>query len=60
MGITHIRTVQQFKGVDIYGAEATIHLDAAREGSPDPFHRPDRNTKTTPSVSAAAAVPPGD
>ena len=56
MGITHIRTVQQFRGVEIYGAEATIHLDAARERFTGSFHRPDRNTKTTPSVSAAAAV----
>ena len=56
LGITRIRTVQQFRGVDIYGAEAIVHLDATRERFTGAFHRPDRNTKTTPSVSAAAAV----
>lgn len=56
LGITHIRTVQQFRGVDIYGAEATIHLDGTRERFTGAFHSPDRNTKTTPSVSAATAV----
>lgn len=56
LGITHIRTVQQFRGVDIYGAEATVHLDATRERFTGAFHRPDRNTKTTPSISAASAV----
>ncbi len=56
LGITRIRTVQQFRGVDIYGAEATVHLDATRERFTGAFHRPDVNTKTTPSVSAAAAV----
>ncbi|NLE35142.1 MAG: T9SS type A sorting domain-containing protein [Bacteroidales bacterium] len=56
LGITHIRTVQQFRGVDIYGAEATIHLDGTRERFTGDFHRPDRNTRTTPSVSAATAI----
>ncbi len=56
LGITHIRTVQQFRGVDIYGAEATIHLDGTRERFTGAFHSPDRNTKTTPSVSAATAI----
>ncbi|MCA1741420.1 MAG: M4 family metallopeptidase, partial [Bacteroidales bacterium] len=56
LGITRIRTVQQFRGVDIYGAEATVHLDATRERFTGAFHRPDMNTNTTPSVSAAAAV----
>ena len=56
LGITHIRTVQQFRGVDIYGAEATFHLDGTRERFTGAFHSPDRNTKTTPSVSAATAV----
>jgi Zn-dependent metalloprotease/PKD repeat protein len=55
-GITHIRTVQQFRGVEIYGAEATVHLDATRERFTGAFHRPDRDTKTTPSVSATTAV----
>lgn len=56
LGITRIRTVQQFKGVDIYGAEATVHLDATRERFTGAFHRPDINTKTTPSISSTAAV----
>lgn len=56
LGITHIRTIQQFGGVDIYGAEATVHLDGTRERFTGGFHRPDKNTKTTPSVSAATAV----
>jgi Zn-dependent metalloprotease/PKD repeat protein len=55
-GITHIRTLQQYKGVDIYGSESTLHIDAVRERFTGSFHKPGPGTKTTPSVSAAAAV----
>lgn len=56
LGITHIRTIQQFGGVYIYGAEATVHLDGTRERFTGAFHRPAQNTKTTPSVTAATAI----
>jgi len=56
LGITHIRTVQQFRGLDIYGAEATVHLDGSRERFTGAFHKPDMNMKTTPSVNTANAV----
>ncbi len=55
-GITHIRTLQQYKGVDIYGSESTLHIDAVRERFTGSFHNPDPATKTSPSVSAMAAV----
>jgi bacillolysin len=31
LGITHIRAVQQYKGIDIYGSESTLHVDAQKE-----------------------------
>ena len=55
-GITHIRTLQQFKGVDIYGSESTLHLGGGRERFTGSFHKPGPETKTSPSVSAMAAV----
>lgn len=55
-GITHIRTLQQYKGVDIYGSESTLHIDASRERFTGSFHKPGPDTKTSPSISAMAAV----
>jgi len=55
-GITHIRTLQQYKGVDIYGSESTLHIDAGRERFTGSFHNPGPDTKTSPSISAMAAV----
>ena len=31
LGITHIRSVQQYKGIEIYGSQSTWHLDAKKE-----------------------------
>ncbi|HZM13968.1 MAG TPA: hypothetical protein VFB86_07310, partial [Bacteroidales bacterium] len=55
-GITHIRTLQQYKGVDIYGSESTLHIDAGRERFTGSFHKPGPDTKTSPTISAMAAV----
>lgn len=55
-GITHIRTLQQYRGVDIHGSEATLHIDSVRERFTGSFHSPGPDTKTTPSVSSAAAL----
>jgi len=55
-GITHIRTLQQYKGVDIYGSESTLHIDAGRERFTGSFLKPGTDTKTSPSISSMAAV----
>ena len=55
-GITHIRTIQQHKGIAIYGSESTFHIDAEKERFTGSIHRPGPGTGTTPSVSATAAV----
>ncbi len=31
LGITHIKSIQQYKGIDIYGSESTLHLDSQKE-----------------------------
>jgi Zn-dependent metalloprotease len=30
-GITHIKSIQTYKGVEIYGSESTLHLDSKKE-----------------------------
>ncbi len=31
LGITHVKTIQQYHGVEIYGSESTLHIDAHKE-----------------------------
>ncbi len=56
LGITHIKTVQQYKGVEIYGSESILHINAGKERFTGSFHKPGPDTETTPAISSAAAV----
>ncbi len=47
-GITRIRSVQQYKGIDIYGSESTLHLDARKERYTGKFHQVNQDVPVTP------------
>jgi Zn-dependent metalloprotease len=50
-GITHIKTKQSYRGIDIYGSEAAFHLSAERERFTGMFHNIENEINTTPAVS---------
>lgn len=56
LGITHIKAVQQYKGVDIYGSGSTFHADAARERFTGKFTHPGSEVSTIPKISSENAV----
>ncbi len=56
LGITHIKAIQQYKGVDIYGSESTLHIDAVKERFTGSFNNVNKEVKVLPSISSATAV----
>lgn len=56
LGITHIRAIQRFKGIDIYGSESTLHIDAAKERFTGYFCSISKNTQTIPVISLNDAI----
>lgn len=48
-GITRVRSVQQYKGIEVYGSESTLHLDAQKERITGKFHRIDQDVQVTPA-----------
>ena len=56
LGITHIRAVQQYKGIDIYGSESTLHIDAGKERFTGSFCSISQNVQTLPEISLAGAL----
>lgn len=55
-GITHLKAIQRYRGINIYGSEATFHLSADRERFTGMFHNIDNEIDTNPSVSQGSAV----
>ncbi len=56
LGITRIKSVQQYKGVDIYGSESTLHLDARKERYTGKFHRVNQDVPVTPAVDLTKSL----
>ncbi len=50
-GITRVRSVQQYKGIEVFGSESTLHLDAQKERITGKFHRIDQDVPVTPAFS---------
>lgn len=48
LGITRIRSVQQYKGIEVYGSESTLHLDAQKERITGKFHKIDEDVPVIP------------
>jgi len=56
LGITQIRAIQRYKGIDIYGSESTLHIDAGKERFTGYFCSISKNTKTIPVISLTDAI----
>ena len=56
LGITHIRSIQQYKGIDIYGSESTLHVDAEKERFTGSFCSVGQNVQTYPVISITIAL----
>jgi len=56
LGITHIRTIQQYKGIEIYGSESTLHLDSEKERFTGSFFRTSQDILTKPGITSTAAL----
>jgi Zn-dependent metalloprotease/PKD repeat protein len=55
-GITRIRSVQQYKGIEIYGSESTLHLDSRKERYTGKFHRIDQDVPVTPAFDLTKSL----
>ena len=55
-GITHLKTVQRYRGIDIYGSEATFHLSAQKERFMGLFHNIENEINPVPVISSASAI----
>lgn len=56
LGITQIRAIQRYKGIDIYGSESTLHIDAGKERFTGYFCSISQNTQTIPVISITDAL----
>ncbi|MBN1950345.1 MAG: PepSY domain-containing protein, partial [Bacteroidales bacterium] len=55
-GITHLKTIQRYRGIDIYGSEATFHLSAQKERFVGLFHNIENEINTIPVISSVSAI----
>ncbi len=56
LGITHIRTVQEYKGVEIYGTESVYHYGKGKERLNGSFFKINEDIVTVPTVQYAQVV----
>ncbi len=55
-GINHIKTIQSYKGIEIYGSESVFHFSPGRESFTGLFHNIENEINTTPSISQGSSV----
>ena len=56
LGITHIRAYQQYKGIDLYGSESTLHVDAQKERFTGSFCIVQQDISDVPNIDIAQAL----
>ena len=56
LGITHIRAIRQYKGIDIYGSESTLHIEEGKERFTGSFYSVSKDVQTVPKISYADAI----
>jgi bacillolysin len=56
LGITHIRAIQQYKGINIYGSESILHIDAKKERFTGSFFTTRQDIQTKPGITITAAL----
>jgi len=55
-GIVHLKAVQRYRGIEIYGSEVTFHLSNLVERFTGLFHNIDNEINTTPFITPESAV----
>jgi bacillolysin len=55
-GITRIRAIQQYKGIDIYGSESTLHLSAQKERFTGKLFQVGPDVATTPRTDIVQSL----
>jgi Zn-dependent metalloprotease/PKD repeat protein len=55
-GIVHIRSIQHFKGIEIYGSESILHIDNEKERFTGSFHIPRDNFQIDPAIDKRQAI----
>jgi bacillolysin len=55
-GITHIKSVQNFKGIEIYGSESTLHLDNVNERFTGRIFQIGNDLDVNPKLTSSEAV----
>ncbi len=56
MGITHIRAVQQYKGIEIYGSESVLHEDIQKERFTGSVYHISQDISETPQIDTIRAL----
>jgi Zn-dependent metalloprotease/PKD repeat protein len=56
LDITHIKAYQQYKGINIYGSESTLHLDAQKERFTGSFCNVQQDISEDPKIDIAQAL----
>lgn len=56
LGVTHIKSVQKYKTIDIYGSESSMHIDNKTERFTGSLHVINNEVKTTPQFSIESAL----
>ncbi|HJZ39351.1 MAG TPA: M4 family metallopeptidase [Bacteroidales bacterium] len=56
LGVTHIRTIQRYKGIRIYGSESILHADSETERYTGSFHTVGEDISLTTVYDAAGAL----
>ncbi len=56
LGIKHIKSIQQYKGIDIYGSESTLHLDSQKERFTGSIYLVPQDIPTSPRTGIAQAL----
>jgi bacillolysin len=56
LGITHIKSIQQYKGIDIYGSESTLHFNNQNERYTGSFCKIGDKVPVSPKISLTNAA----
>ena len=56
LGIKHIKSIQQYKGIDIYGSESTLHIDSQKERFTGSIYLVAQDIPTSPRTGIAQVL----
>lgn len=56
LGITHIKSIQQYRGIELYGTESTLHIDSDKERFTGSFGRIAGDLSEIPGVDTVQVL----